>query len=79
MSHLFSCECCCLYVTDRSSGVFSEKVEPSQDNDTLPVAALTKEQLLQALLYLLKVGTHTRLTLVTTNIGLSTQGTQIHA
>ncbi|XP_060595922.1 mRNA-decapping enzyme 1B-like isoform X2 [Ruditapes philippinarum] len=39
-------------VSERSS--FEEKVDHSKDSDMLPVAALTKEQLQQALLYLLK-------------------------
>ncbi|XP_045164747.2 mRNA-decapping enzyme 1A-like [Mercenaria mercenaria] len=40
-------------VSERSSS-YEEKVDHSKDSDVLPVAALTKEQLQQALIYLLK-------------------------
>ena len=43
-----------IIIIERSS--FEERVDHSKDSDMLPVAALTKEQLQQALMYLLKVG-----------------------
>lgn len=45
----------CILLERSSVGISERSSETGQDSDNLPVAALTKEQLLQALMNLLKV------------------------